>query len=200
MADDTQAAIERAAAAIAAGQAVVYPTETVYGLGAAATNPEAVDRVFAIKNRPRDKPLSVAFVDIDHAKQYTEPTDREVAFMQEFLPGPVTVIVDRKPTLPEVLTDGRPRVGVRIPANDTALALCAAAGPITATSANRSGEPSVCEPTALPDAVRDAVGAVVDTGETPGTESTVVDVSAGKIHRQGAEVDRIESWLDDHTV
>ena len=200
MADDTQAAIERAADAIAAGQAVVYPTETVYGLGAAATNPEAVDRVFAIKNRPRDKPLSVAFADIDHAKQYTEPTDREVAFMQEFLPGPVTVIVDRKPTLPEVLTDGRPRVGVRIPANDTALALCAAAGPITATSANRSGEPSVCEPTALPDAVRDAVGAVVDTGETPGTESTVVDVSAGKIHRPGAEVDRIESWLDEHTV
>jgi len=199
MADDTQAAIERAADAIAAGQSVVYPTETVYGLGAAATDPEAVDRVFAIKNRPRDKPLSVAFADIDHAQQYTEPTDREVAFMQEFLPGPVTVIVDRKPTLPDILTDGRPRVGVRIPANDTALALCAVAGPITATSANRSGEPSVCEPTALPDAVRQTVRAVVDTGQTPGTESTVVDISTNEIHRRGAEVDRIESWLDDHT-
>ena len=200
MAYNTQAAVDRAAEAIAAGQAVVYPTETVYGLGAAATDPEAVDRVFAIKNRPHDKPLSVAFADADHAIQYTNPTDREQAFINEFLPGPVTVIVDRKPTLPDVVTDGRPRVGVRIPANDTALALCRAAGPITATSANRSGEPSVCELTALPAAVRESVGAVVDTGQTPGTESTVVDVSTNEIHRRGAAVDRIESWLDDHTV
>ena len=197
VADDTQAAVDRAAEAIAAGEAVVYPTETVYGLGADATDPAAVDRVFAIKNRPHDKPLSVAFADLDHAQQYTEPTDRERAFITEFLPGPVTVIVDRKPTLPDVLTDGEPRVGVRIPANETALALCEAAGPITATSANRSGEPSVRHPADLPESVRERVGAVIEAGETPGTESTVVDISTGEIHRRGAAVERIEAWLDE---
>jgi len=196
----TQQALDRAVDAIEAGEAVVYPTETVYGLGADATDPEAVGRVYEIKNRPRDKPLSVAFGDIDHATQYTEPTDRELAFMREFLPGPVTVIVDRKLTLPDMLTDGDPRVGVRVPANEIALQLCRAAGPITATSANRSGEPSVRQPVDLQDSVREHVGAVVEAGETAGTESTVVDVSAGKIHRRGAAVEAIESWLENHGV
>lgn len=196
----TQQALDGAVDAIEAGEAVVYPTETVYGLGADATDPEAVGRVYEIKNRPRDKPLSVAFGDIDHATQYTEPTDRELAFMREFLPGPVTVIVDRKLTLPDMLTDGDPRVGVRVPANEIALQLCRAAGPITATSANRSGEPSVRQPVDLQDSVREHVGAVVEAGETAGTESTVVDVSAGKIHRRGAAVEAIESWLENHGV
>ncbi len=195
-ADDTEAAFDRARNAIKAGQAVVYPTETVYGLGAEATNAAAVERVFEIKNRPHDKPLSVAFANLEHASQYTEPTDRERAFMREFLPGPVTVIVERKPTLPDVLTDGHPRVGVRIPANDVALELLRAAGPITATSANRSGEPSVRHPADLPESVRKQVGAVIETGETPGTESTVVDVSSGEIYRRGAGADPIEAWLD----
>ena len=195
LADDTQAAVDEAAAAIAAGEAVVYPTETVYGLAADATDADAVDRVFEIKGRPYDKPISVAFADIETARQYTEPTDRELAFIDRFLPGPVTVVVDRKPALPDVLTDGRPRVGVRIPDNEVALALCRAAGPITATSANRSGEPSIQEPTALPASVAEAVGGIVDTGRAPGTESTVVDVAAGEIIRRGALVDEIEAWL-----
>lgn len=195
--DDRKAVLTRAVDAIEAGEAVVYPTETVYGLGADATDPEAVDRVYEIKNRPYDKPLSVAFADINHARQYTEPTDRELAFMTEFLPGPVTVIVDRNPELPDMLTDGEPRVGVRIPANEIALELCRAAGPITATSANRSGEPSVRQPADLPESVRQAVGAVIEAGETAGTESTVVDVSTGEIHRRGAAVEAIEAWLDE---
>jgi len=196
--DDVQAAVDEATAAITAGGAVVYPTETVYGLGADATDPAAVDRVFAIKDRPRDKPLSVAFADHDHASQYTEPTNRERDFMARFLPGPVTVVVDRQPTLPDTLTDGRPRVGVRIADNEVALALCRAAGPITATSANRSGEPSVRTPAELSASVAEAVGAIIDTGRTPGTESTVVDVEADEIIRRGALVEEIEAWLADH--
>ncbi len=196
VADDTRADLDRAAAAITAGEAVVYPTETVYGLGAKATDAAAVERAFEIKNRPREKPLSVAFADLDCAIQYTEPTERELAFMREFLPGPVTVIVERNPTLPDALTDGEPRVGVRIPANEIAQALCRAAGPITATSANRSGEPSVRQPADLPPSVREQVGAVIEAGETLGTESTVVDVSTGEIHRRGAAVEAIEAWLD----
>jgi len=196
--DDTQAAIDEAATAIEAGEAVVYPTETVYGLGADATNDEAVDRIFAIKDRPYHRPLSVAFPDRETARQYTEPTERERDFMNQFLPGPVTVVVDRKPTLPDILTSGRSRVGVRIPANDVALALCRAAGPITATSANRSGQPSARLPDDLSASVREAVRVIIDTGQTPGTESTVVDIEANKIHRRGAQVAEIEAWLADN--
>jgi len=198
LADETRTAVNEAAAAIAAGEAVVYPTETVYGLGADATDAAAVDRVYAIKDRSRDKPLSVAFFDRDHARQYTNPTDRELAFMKQFLPGPVTVVVDRESTLPDNLTDGRPRVGVRIADNEVALALCRAAGPITATSANRSGEPSVRLPAELSASVSDEAGAIIDTGRTPGTESTVVDVEADEIIRRGALVEEIEAWLADN--
>jgi len=198
LADDTQAAIEEATTAIEAGEAVVYPTETVYGLGADATNPEAVDRVFEIKDRSSEKPVSVAFADRETAQQYTDPTDRELAFIKQFLPGPVTVVVDRGPTLPDALTAGRSRVGVRIPDNETALAICRAAGPITATSANRSGEPSITLPADLSSSVREAVGAIIDTGAAPGTESTVVDVEAGTVHRRGALADEIERWLESH--
>jgi len=196
---DSEQAISDAAAAVRNGNAVVYPTETVYGLGADATDPEAVDRVFELKNRPYDKPLSVAFVDRETAFEYTNPTDREQEFINQFLPGPVTVIVDRKPTLPDILTSGRSRVGVRIPANETALELCRAAGPITATSANVSGNPSVRLPTDLSPSIRDRVGAVIDTGQTAGTESTVVDIEAGEIHRRGACIEEIEAWLEANT-
>jgi len=191
-------AIDDAAAAIRTGEAVVYPTETVYGLGADAANVGAVTRVFEIKGRPRSKPLSVAFADRAMAERYVTPTDRERAFIEAFLPGPVTVLVARGGTFPDVLVDGGDTVGVRIPDNTVARELVRRAGPITATSANESGSPSVREVDALAAGVREAVGAVIDTGETPGSESTVVNVATGEIHRRGALADEIEAWLAEH--
>lgn len=193
---DHEQALTDAATAISKGEAVVYPTETVYGLAVDATDPQAVDHAFELKNRPYDKPLSVAFADRETAFEYTNPTDREQEFIDQFLPGPVTVIVDREPTLPDILTGGESRVGVRIPANETALALCRAAGPITATSANLSGEPSVRQPADLSPSIRERVGAVIDAGRTAGTESTVVDIEVSEIYRRGALVDEIEAWLE----
>lgn len=191
-------AIERAAAAVAGGELVVYPTETVYGLGGDACDGAVVESVFALKGRDRDNPLSVGFHDVDAALGYTSPTDREVAFMREFLPGPVTVIVERTDLLPAVLTGGRDRVGVRIPAHDVALALLERTGPLTATSANRSGAGSVRHPDDLDDAIRAGVAVVIDDGEAPGTESTVVDPGTDEIHRRGALADEIEAWLADN--
>lgn len=191
-------AIDAAAAAIRNGEAVVYPTETVYGLGADATDPDAVSRIFEIKGRSRSKPLSVAFADRAMAAEYVTPTDRERAFMQRFLPGPVTVLVDREGAFPDGLVDGGDTVGVRIPNNEVARELVRQAGPITATSANESGSPSVRRLSALSDSVREEAGAVIDTGESPGTESTVVDVETGAIHRRGALADEIETWLADN--
>ena len=191
--------IEAATRALGAGDLVAYPTETVYGLGADATDAEAVVRVFETKGRSREKPVSLGVPDVDAAREYTRPTDRELDFMREFLPGPVTVVVERREMVPDILTAGRDRVGVRIPDHDLALDLYRAADvPVTATSANLSGTGSVRRVDALSDAVRDEVAVVLDGGEAPGGGSTVVDVSDGTVHRRGPEADAIESWLDDH--
>ena len=121
MADD----IERAAAAIEAGDLVVYPTETVYGLGADALDPAAIERVFEAKGRSRENPLSMGVPDVDAAMSYTEASPRARACMEAFLPGPVTVVCERAPAVPDALTAGQDRVGVRIPDHNLALALFA---------------------------------------------------------------------------
>jgi len=191
--------IDAAARAIADGDLVVYPTETVYGLGADALDSDAVERVYAVKGRPRDDPLSLGVPDVDAATDYTAPTARERRFMHEFLPGPVTVIVDRREMVPDELTSGLDRVGVRVPDHATAREFLAAADtPVTATSANVSGNPSVRRAGDLDGDIQAAVAAVIDGGETPGTESTVVDVAAGEIHRRGANADAIDAWLADN--
>lgn len=206
----TDPRIERAARTIRGGELVVYPTETVYGLGADALDPAAVERVFEAKGRPRSNPLSMAVPDVESAARYAELTDRERRFMREFLPGPVTVVVEAGGEVPDVLTAGRDRVGVRIPDHETALSLLKRVAPITATSANRSGEPSVRRIAALDPELREAVEYVLDAddergsthhpeseeGEARGSESTVVDVERREIHRRGALAARIERWLD----
>jgi L-threonylcarbamoyladenylate synthase len=191
--------IDAAAAAIDDGQPVVYPTETVYGLGADATDPSAVERVFEVKGRDRSKPLSLGVPSVDAALRYSRPSDRALRFMRAFLPGPATVVVEADPSLPQALTAGRDRVGIRIPDHEVALALFerVAPTPVTATSANVSGSPSVTDVATLDSGVRDAVAVVVDAGPTPGTESTVVDPERNVVHRRGAMADAIVAWLED---
>jgi L-threonylcarbamoyladenylate synthase len=193
--DDT---LDRAAAAVREGGLAVYPTETVYGLGADALDPEAVARVFEAKGRSREKPVSMAAPSVDAALDLVRATEREAAFMRQFLPGPVTVVVERGPAVPDALTAGRDRVGVRVPDHDIALALLDRVHPLTATSANRSGHPSARRIEELDPEFRSGVDAVVDAGETPGGGSTVVDPGSGDIHREGPQADAIEAWLASH--
>ena len=188
---------DRAARAISNGGLVVYPTETVYGLGADALDADAVEEVFDAKDRDRSKPVSMAVPDIETAAEYTALTDRERAFIAEFLPGPVTVVVEATAAVPDGLTAGRDRVGVRIPAHDAALELLTHTGPITATSANVSGTGSVRDPDNLGARVRERAAVVLDTGPAPGGGSTVVDVSAEKILRRGKEADAVAEWLSE---
>lgn len=190
--------VQRAVNLLALGELVVYPTETVYGLGADAIAADAVERVYDLKGRSRENPLSMAVPSVDDALEYVSPTDREERFMREFLPGPVTVVTERQPHVPDVLTAGRDRVGVRVPDHEVAREMLTEFAPVTATSANRSGQGSVTRVEDLDPAIREGVGAVVDSGETPGTESTVVDVGVGQIHRRGALADDVEVWLDEH--
>jgi len=189
--------VERAAAAIRDGELVVYPTETVYGLGADALGETTVERVFEAKRRVRDKPVSLAVPSAEAALEYVRATDRERRFMREFLPGPVTVLCEKRPEVPDALTGGRERVGVRVPDHEDALALLDAVAPITATSANVSGRPSATRVAELDDEIREAAAVVLDGGETGGTGSTVVNVETDEIHRRGPNADRVESWLAD---
>jgi L-threonylcarbamoyladenylate synthase len=118
--------------------------------------------------------------------------------MREFLPGPVTVVVERRESVPDALTAGSDRVGIRIPDHDVALAFYRSADrPVTATSANRSGEGSARRVTGIDRSVREAA-VVLDAGETPGTESTVVDPSLDDpVIREGSEADAVRAWLRD---
>jgi L-threonylcarbamoyladenylate synthase len=188
--------LDDAAAAVRSGELVVYPTETVYGLGADALDEEAVENVFAAKTRDRDDPVSMAVPDVDAAAEYVELTDRERRFMEAFLPGPVTVVVERGPEVPDVLTGGRDRVGVRVPDHDVAQGLLERVAPITATSANMSGRESACTVEELDTEMTFIAKAVLEGGETPGGASTVVDVAADDVIREGEMADAVREWLE----
>ena len=194
--EETAAAVREAAEAIVAGGTAIYPTETVYGLGADALDPDAVERVFEIKRRPRSEPLSLAVPTVADASAVAEVDDRTAQFMHRFLPGPVTVVVPRTAAVPDVLTAGLSRVGIRVPDHAVALALLRETPPLTATSANRSGAGSARRLAEIDPVVREAVDAIVDGGETKGGASTVVDPDRNEIIRRGLLADEIEAWLD----
>lgn len=187
--------VDAAVRAIEAGDLVVYPTETVYGLGVDALDPTAIERVFEAKGRSRDNPLSMGVPSVERALSYTRASGVARACMEAFLPGPVTVICERGPDVPDVLTAGRDRVGIRIPDDDLALDLLDRTAPITATSANRSGTGSVTHPDDLDPSIRETAAVVLDDGAAPGTESTVVDPARGEILRRGAMANAVEAWL-----
>ncbi len=203
--DPTDDALDAAAAAADAGGLVVYPTETVYGLGADATDADAVERVFEAKRRARDEPVSMAVPDLDSATAYVRLGEREREFAREFLPGPVTLVCERRGAVPDVLTAGSDRVGLRIPDHPVALALLERSPPLTATSANVSGRESALVADDLDPEIRAAADAVVtrEGGDEVGPDddpegSTVVDVARGEIHREGAVGEAVRDWLADH--
>lgn len=193
MADRLDAAVE----AIETGELVVYPTETVYGLGGDALDPAAIGRVFEAKRRPRDDPLSLAVPDVETALTFTEASDLARECMETFLPGPVTVVCRKSGTVPDELIGGRDRVGVRVPDHDVALALLGRVSPVTATSANVSGRGSATRVADLDPEIEAAAAVVLDGGETAGTASTVVDPERGVVLRRGTMADEVEAWLAD---
>lgn len=193
----SDSSIEAAAQAIRDGELVVYPTETVYGLGGDAVDADAIDAVFTVKQRSRSNPLSLAVPTVEAALPYIQISGVEHRFMRAFLPGPITVVCAKREAVPDALTGGRDRVGIRVPDHPVATALLDDVAPITATSANLSGAGSVRSVEDLDASVRSAVAVVLDAGTTPGMESTVVDVANEEIIRAGAMADAVRSWLDE---
>jgi L-threonylcarbamoyladenylate synthase len=174
------AIIARAASTIARGGLVAFPTETVYGLGANALDRAAVLRIFSVKNRPGQNPLIAHVAAAEDAAQLVSAWPATAAQLAErFWPGPLTLVLPKRATVPDEVTAGLPAVAVRVPAHPVALALLRAARlPIAAPSANRFTELS---PTTAEHVVRslgDGVDLVLDAGPTAvGIESTVLDLT-----------------------
>lgn len=171
----------QAAAFIKAGQLVAFPTETVYGLGADATNPTAVKQVYAAKGRPSDNPLIVTVSGPEQVAQYAAGiTPKVQALFDRFWPGPLTLVLPVKPgTLSKEVTGGLRTAAFRNPADKLTRELIEQAGvPMVGPSANTSGKPS---PTTADHVLHDLTGkiaAVLDDGQTKvGVESTIVDMS-----------------------
>lgn len=172
--------IDSAAQCLKNGGTVVFPTETVYGLGADAFNEEAVDKIYAAKGRPSDNPLIVHIADIsDISFLALEISPNARILAENFWPGPLTLIFKKHPNVPSKITAGLDTVAVRFPSDKTAQSLIRKSGVfVAAPSANLSGSPS---PTVCEDVINDLNGRVdyiIDaTGCEIGLESTVVDVS-----------------------
>ena len=181
------AAIESAARALAAGEVVAFPTETVYGLGADAADPRAVGRVFALKQRPATHPLIVHLTSVDEVARWAAdmpPIARRLA--ARFWPGPLTLILRKAADIDPAVTGGQDTIGLRVPSHPVAQQLLQAfrrvgSGAIAAPSANRFGRLSATCAAHVVDEFGDALPLVIDGGPSDvGIESTIVDVSTGR--------------------
>lgn len=197
-------AIQEAATWIRSGRVVAIPTDTLYGLAVNPFDAAAVARLFAAKGRPDERALPLIAADAAQVMTHIGPLSATAGrLVRRFWPGPLTLLLPAPASLARDVTAGTGRVGVRVPADHIACAVAAAVGtPITATSANISGEP----PTDDPDVVERTLGRVVDflldTGRTPGgAPSTIVDVSAQtpELIRAGAiPWDEVQACLRHH--
>ncbi|MGJ8730536.1 L-threonylcarbamoyladenylate synthase [Listeria aquatica] len=173
---------QEAAELLRSGETVAFPTETVYGLGADATNPDAVKQIYEAKGRPSDNPLIVHIADAKQMQEFiAEVPEKAEKLMEAFWPGPLTLILPIKPgVLAESVTAGLKTVGVRMPVHPVGLELLRITNrPIAAPSANRSGRPSPTTARHVEEDLSGRISAIIDGGSTGvGLESTVLDVTS----------------------
>ena len=187
----SQSALDQAAAILRRGGTVALPTETVYGLGANALNPEAVEAIFKAKQRPHWDPLIVHICNVEMLTTLVSEIPASAQqLIDAFWPGPLTLLLPRSTAVPDAVTAGRPLVGVRMPAHPVAQELIRRGGvPIAAPSANRFGHTSPTTAAHVLDDLDGRIDAVLDAGPTSfGLESTVLDpnFSPMVIYRPGA--------------
>jgi L-threonylcarbamoyladenylate synthase len=175
------AALARAAAAIARGEVVAYPTDTFYGLAADPRSAQAIARVFVAKGRASAEPLPLIASDLAQVEQWFGALSPDAARLaHRFWPGPLTLVLPLRAdhAFPSTLTAGRANIAIRVPAHPIARALAlAAGGVITSTSANPSGTPPASTADAVIAMLTDRIAMVIDGGATPGgAPSTIVDL------------------------
>ena len=193
-------AVAAAAEDVADGELIVYPTETVYGIGADIYNESAIKNLYVTKNRPFDMPLSVAVSDKAMLEKVAVLNENADKLIKAFLPGPLTIIIKKQSDVPDIVTSSSQKVGIRIPDNRFALELIRRTGPIVATSANLHSHPDAVDVDA---AIADFGGSVhtsVDAGPcTLGQPSTIVWLMDNEVDivRPGAiPVDKIKEVLE----
>ena len=188
---DIQQQVDRGISILKRGGIVAFPTDTVYGLGACANLPQAVERVYQVKERPRNMALPLLLARILQISEVAEPVP-PIAWLlaHNFLPGALTLVLHKSNSVPDIITGGGITVAVRIPAHPIPVALADGVGmPIVGTSANLSGKPSVLTADKVYSQFGDKVDLVIDGGRCPGgRESTIVDVTGETpvVLREGA--------------
>lgn len=180
--DLPQKEIDEIVAVLRSGELVIFPTDTLYGIGADPFNESSVKKVFIAKNRPFDMALSIAVSNEKMMESVTVLNDKARKLIRKFLPGPLTIMLTKKPTIPDILTSGSNQVGVRIPDHPLALRLIDKFGPITATSANLHSHPDPIEASIALKDLKEHAKICVDCGKTKhAVPSTIVDVSDGDV-------------------
>lgn len=194
--------LARAAAALQRGELVAFPTETVYGLGADATNDAAVASIFEAKGRPSFNPLIVHVPDIEAAWEHVQMTDMAYTLAETFWPGPLTMVLRRRPDcrLSLLVSAGLDTVAIRLPDHDDARQLMRLAKcPLAAPSANASGRLSPTSARHVHQTLAGRIHMILDGGDCPvGVESTVIDLSTGApvlLRPGGLPVEDIEAVL-----
>ena len=182
--------VQEAAAVLRSGGVIVYPTETLYGLGADARNPEAVRRVFEIKKRPPDRAVTVILGSEDMLDEVVSSVPELARELTDvFWPGPLTLVLPARSDLPKLLLAGGTTIGVRVPGDYLCRALSKElGGPITATSANISGGPDLIDPGDIERVLGEEVDLLIDAGparsRVPSTVALVKDRSV-RVLREG---------------
>jgi len=186
-----QQQVERGISILKQGGIVAFPTDTVYGLGAWANLPQAVERVYKVKERPLNMALPLLLAHTSQISEVAYPVP-QVAWLlaHNFLPGALTIVLHKSNSIPDIITAGGITVAVRIPAHPIPVALVEGVGaPIVGTSANLSGKPSTLTADEVYSQFGDRIDLVIDGGRCPGgRESTIVDVTgeAPVVLREGA--------------
>jgi L-threonylcarbamoyladenylate synthase len=179
--------IDKALKVLNSSGTVAFPTDTVYGVGVRVFDLEGIERLYAIKERERSKAIAVLIAETSQLEQIALADKAAIKLAERFWPGPLTLVLDRHPKVPEYLTQG-PTVGVRVPDHEVARQLLAAAGPMAVTSANLSGGKNTLNADEVITQLDGRIDLLVDGGQTPGDKpSTVVDLTGAdpKILREG---------------
>ncbi|HVP41140.1 MAG TPA: L-threonylcarbamoyladenylate synthase [Candidatus Krumholzibacteriaceae bacterium] len=184
----TAAAIKEAARIIAEGGIIVYPTDTVYGLGCNPFNEEAVRKIFRIKGK-RTKPLPILASNVKEIEKIALTTDRTLKFAEKFWPGPLTMVLPKKPSLPSLVTRDLNSVAVRVPNHKVAFELIRTSGGLlVGTSANKTGKKPSRTAQEAAKQIGKKVDLIIDDGPTPiGASSTIIDLTQEELRivRQG---------------
>ena len=174
--------LDEVIAVLRAGELVIFPTDTLYGVGADPFNENSIKKVFIAKNRPFDMPLSIAVSNEKMMESVAVLNDPARKLIRAFLPGPLTIMLAKKATIPDMLTAGSNQIGIRIPDHPLAIRLIDRFGPITATSANLHSHPDPVEASMAQKDLKGHAQICIDCGKTKFTApSTIVDVSDGPV-------------------